>query len=50
VLALAFGVLIVMLLIVGSLWIMSNTNANMLPTNQPMGAESRQMERMIQQQ
>ena len=31
VLALAFGVLIVMLLIVGTLWIMSNLNHNMMP-------------------
>ena len=31
VLALAFGVLIVMLLIVGSLWIMDNMNRNMMP-------------------
>ena len=37
ILALAFGVLIVMLLIVGSLWIMSNMNANMMmPMNRPM--------------
>jgi cytochrome o ubiquinol oxidase subunit IV len=31
VLALAFGVLIVMLIMVGSLWIMSNMNNNMTP-------------------
>ncbi len=31
VLALAFGVLIVMLLIIGSLWIMTNLNHNMAP-------------------
>jgi cytochrome o ubiquinol oxidase subunit IV len=31
VLALAFGVLIVMLLMVGSLWIMANMNHNMMP-------------------
>jgi cytochrome o ubiquinol oxidase subunit IV len=31
VLALAFGVLVVFLLIVGSLWIMSNMNHNMMP-------------------
>ena len=36
VLALAFGVLIVMLVLVGSLWIMSNLNQNMLPTDQIM--------------
>jgi cytochrome o ubiquinol oxidase subunit IV len=34
VLALAFGVLIVMLVIVGSLWIMSNLNQNMAPMNE----------------
>jgi cytochrome o ubiquinol oxidase operon protein cyoD len=32
VLALAFGVLIVALVIAGSLWIMANLNANMMPT------------------
>jgi cytochrome o ubiquinol oxidase subunit IV len=37
VLALAFGVLIVFLLIVGSLWIMSNLNQNMGPMPMPMG-------------
>jgi cytochrome o ubiquinol oxidase operon protein cyoD len=35
VLALAFGVLIVMLVMVGSLWIMSNLSQNMTPM--PMG-------------
>ena len=44
VLALAFGVLIVMLLIVGSLWIMYNMNRNMMPMDRPMGTESRQMQ------
>ena len=34
ILALAFGVLIVMLLIVGSLWIMTNLNHNMTPMMQ----------------
>jgi cytochrome o ubiquinol oxidase subunit IV len=34
--ALAFGVLIVMLLIVGSLWIMHNMNANMTPMGHSM--------------
>jgi cytochrome o ubiquinol oxidase operon protein cyoD len=34
VLALAFGVLIVFLLIVGSLWIMANMNHNMMPMDQ----------------
>jgi cytochrome o ubiquinol oxidase operon protein cyoD len=32
VLALAFGVLIVGLVVAGSLWIMANLNANMMPT------------------
>jgi cytochrome o ubiquinol oxidase subunit IV len=36
VLALAFGVLIVFLLIVGSLWIMSHLNHNMIPMDQMM--------------
>ncbi len=36
VLALAFGVLIVALLIGGSLWIMGHLNQNMLPTSQMM--------------
>jgi cytochrome o ubiquinol oxidase operon protein cyoD len=34
VLALAFGVLIVFLVVAGSLWIMSNLNHNMLPMDQ----------------
>ncbi len=37
VLALAFGVLIVFLLMVGSLWIMYNLNHNMGPMTMPMG-------------
>ncbi len=36
VLALAFGILIVFLIIAGSLWIMSNLNHNMLPMDQIM--------------
>jgi len=36
VLALAFGILIVFLIIAGSLWIMANLNHNMLPTDQIM--------------
>ena len=36
VLALAFGVLIVMLLMGGSLWIMANLNHNMMPMDQIM--------------
>ncbi len=44
VLALAFGVLIVMLLIVGSLWIMYNMNRNMMPMTRPMGMQMQQME------
>jgi cytochrome o ubiquinol oxidase subunit IV len=34
VLALAFGVLIVTLVVAGSLWIMANLNANMMPMDQ----------------
>ena len=37
VLALAFGVLIVFLILVGSLWIMYNLNQNMTPMPMPMG-------------
>lgn len=36
VMALAFGVLIVILLIGGSLWIMANLNANMMPMSEIM--------------
>ena len=36
VLALAFGVLIVMLVMTGSLWIMANLNHNMMPMDQIM--------------
>jgi cytochrome o ubiquinol oxidase subunit IV len=36
VLALAFGVLIVILLMGGSLWIMANLNHNMMPMDQIM--------------
>jgi cytochrome o ubiquinol oxidase subunit IV len=36
VLALAFGVLIVILLLGGSLWIMANLNHNMMPMDQIM--------------
>jgi cytochrome o ubiquinol oxidase operon protein cyoD len=36
VLALAFGVLIVLLVIVGSLWIMSHLNHNMMPMDKMM--------------
>jgi len=42
ILALAFGVLIVMLVIVGSLWIMHNMNANMMPMNLPMTMQIQQ--------
>jgi cytochrome o ubiquinol oxidase operon protein cyoD len=37
ILALAFGILIVTLVVAGSLWIMSNLNDNMMPT-MPTGA------------
>jgi len=37
VLALAFGILVVFLIVLGSIWIMDNINQNMMPpTNQPM--------------
>jgi cytochrome o ubiquinol oxidase operon protein cyoD len=36
VLALAFGVLIVALVIAGSLWIMTNLNENMMPSSELM--------------
>jgi cytochrome o ubiquinol oxidase operon protein cyoD len=36
VLALAFGVLIVFLIIAGSLWIMAHLNQNMMPMDQIM--------------
>ena len=36
VLALAFGVLIVLLVMIGSLWIMANLNHNMMPMDQIM--------------
>lgn len=39
VLALAFGVLIVMLLVFGSLWVMYNLNHNMLPMDQMMNMQ-----------
>lgn len=40
VLALAFGVLIVFLVVVGSVWIMANLNANMMPMDQLMNMQS----------
>jgi cytochrome o ubiquinol oxidase subunit IV len=39
VLALAFGLLIVLLVIGGSLWIMANLNHNMMPMDQLMGMQ-----------
>ena len=39
ILALAFGVLIVALVIIGSLWIMSHLNHNMLPMDRIMQME-----------
>ena len=36
VLALAFGILIVLLVVAGSLWIMANLNANMMPPPEMM--------------
>jgi cytochrome o ubiquinol oxidase operon protein cyoD len=41
VLALAFGILIVFLIIAGSLWIMANLNHNMLPMDQIMNRPRR---------
>ncbi len=37
VLALAFGVLIVTIIVAGSLWIMANLNGNMMPSGEMMG-------------
>ena len=37
ILALAFGVLIVFLIMIGSLWIMYNMGQNMMPMRMPMG-------------
>ena len=39
VLALAFGLLIVFLVIGGSLWIVTNLNANMMPSAEPMNLQ-----------
>jgi cytochrome o ubiquinol oxidase subunit IV len=39
VLALAFGVLVVFLVIAGSLWIMANLNANMMPMPELMNLQ-----------
>jgi cytochrome o ubiquinol oxidase subunit IV len=39
VLALAFGVLIVTIVVVGSLWIMRDLNDNMMPTAAPMNSQ-----------
>ncbi len=36
VLALAFGVLVVFLIVAGSMWIMNNLNQNMMPHDMPM--------------
>jgi cytochrome o ubiquinol oxidase operon protein cyoD len=36
VLALAFGILVVFLIVVGSIWIMDNLNQNMMPMEQLM--------------
>ncbi|MEI9887604.1 MAG: cytochrome o ubiquinol oxidase subunit IV [Rhizomicrobium sp.] len=40
VLALAFGILIVFLVVAGSLWIMANLNHNMMPMDQVMRMQS----------
>jgi cytochrome o ubiquinol oxidase operon protein cyoD len=39
VLALAFGILIVLLVVAGSLWIMANLNANMMPAGELMNLQ-----------
>ena len=44
VLALAFGVLIVFLVVAGSLWIMANMNGNMMPMTTPMDQMNLQMQ------
>jgi cytochrome o ubiquinol oxidase operon protein cyoD len=36
VLALAFGILVVFLILAGSIWIMENLNQNLMPVGQPM--------------
>jgi len=36
VLALAFGILVVFLIVVGSIWIMDHLNQNMMPMQMPM--------------
>ena len=41
VLALAFGVLIVFLVVVGSLWIMTDLNGNMMSSGEPMNLMQR---------
>ena len=41
VLALAFGILIVFLVVAGSLWIMSNLNENMMPSSERMNLPMR---------
>ena len=41
VLALAFGVLVVFLIVAGSIWIMAHLNGNMMPTMGQMGAMQR---------
>ena len=39
-LALAFGILIVLLVVAGSLWIMANLNANMMPSGELLNLHS----------
>jgi cytochrome o ubiquinol oxidase operon protein cyoD len=41
VLALAFGILTVLLVVVGSLWIMADLNANMMPPAELMNPQMR---------
>jgi cytochrome o ubiquinol oxidase operon protein cyoD len=39
VLALAFGILIVTLIVAGSLWIITHLNANLMPSGEPMNVQ-----------
>jgi cytochrome o ubiquinol oxidase operon protein cyoD len=45
VLALAFGVMVVFLIVVGSIWIMSNLNQNLMPMPQPSMQQLMTMQR-----
>ena len=45
VLALAFGVMVVFLIVIGSIWIMTNLNQNMMPMQQPSMQQLMSMQR-----